>query len=610
MFRSIQVMMTIDTKDNSIFYICMSMLVYPKLCFPFSFAIYFGILKMDVCDQWKLNKSINPRTNRKIKPTGKVYKDLETECASKSPTRRRAGGPRNLDPYSPKCLKWRNNPTVNPTTDRKIKIGGPTYQKLEEECGPPVAAPAPPRAPPQNDKQAEPNCDEWRANPSMNPKTGRAISPRGKIYQWYQKNCGDVGTGTPSKRTWFTERLDKGLRINNGLRAINADQWNMCMTGTNAPAFRANFSNVVEIGKGSFGQVYRATINDDELAIKEAYLRPNENRILKKATGQNQKWETIKKNSYPRENRILDLVNQLLLSRRCPNFVYVYNMAMCDGCRVQRLFDIEKPTSGSCYVTFMESAITDLEHVDLLNFEEQLSVLYQLLIAVYAIHRYYAIWHRDIKTSNVLVSLIKPGGYFEYVIEGKTYYVKNAGVVAYLADFGVAEVMSPLYAFTNYYGSRNAEVMRSSREVDGSNLYWKPISLLSKPPIDWHDRTTGSKVMGTSNLITNPNIESSVPINLNSNQKFPAFEFFDDIQDVIRIFVGGKQAAQPGSHTPMRTLSPELKDLIVDKQAYLPSRSSMYQIHGTVKYVLVYEMLDQLYIKPRSVDNVVDRFVM
>lgn len=550
---------------------------------------------MDVCDQWKLIKTINPRTNRRIKPTGKIYKDLEVECSKKNPNRRRTGGlAGDLDPYSPKCLKWRNNPGVNPTTNRKINIDGPTYQKLEKECG------------------TDP-CDEWKVNPTRNPKTGRTISPRGKIYQWYQKNCGDVGDGAISNmRTWFTERLNKGLRINNNLRAINADQWDMCMTGTNAPAFRNNFSNVVQIGMGSFGQVYRATLNtghDDQLVIKEAYLRPDEKRILKKATGQNQKWETIQKNSYPRENRILDLVNQLLLSRRCPNFVYVYNMAMCDGCKVQH-FGKERSESGSCYVTFMESANTDLDHIHLLNFEEQLSVLYQLLIAVYAIHRYYAIWHRDIKTSNVFVQLTKPGGYFEYVIDGKTYYVKNAGVVAYLADFGVSEVMSPLYAFTNYYGSRNAEVMRSSQKVDGSNLYWKPISLASNPPIDWRDQTTGSKGKGTMNLIRNTNIKSSTPINLNNSQKFPAFEFFDDIQDVIRIFVGGKQAAQLGIHRPMKTLSDELKNLIVNKQAYIPSRSSMYKIHGTVKYVVANEMLDHLYIKPRSVDNVVDRFVM
>ena len=555
---------------------------------------------MDICDKWKLDKSINPRTKRKIKPTGKVYKDLEVECSSNT----QGNG---QDPYSPKCLKWHRNTTINPTTDRKIKIGGPNYKKLEKECGSPISGASPPTKSPAAPNPLTDECDEWMANPGRNPRTGRAIIPRGKIYQWYQKNCGDVGTGT-----WLTKRLEKGLRINNNLRAINADQWDMCMTGTNAPAFRTNFSSMVEIDRGTFGQVYRATINtgndNEELVIKEAYLKNNERNILKTATSKNQKWENITKNSYPQENRILDLVNQLILSRRCPNFVYVYNMAMCDGCKVERLFD-KNPVSGSCYVTFMESATTNLDNVDLINFESQLSVLYQLLIAVYAIHRYYAIWHRDIKTSNVLIKIIKPGGYFEYVIEGKTYYVKNTGVVVYLADFGVSEVLSPLYAFKDYYGSRNAQVMRSSQKVDGSNLYWKPISIESNQPIDWIDMT-GSKVKGTKNIITNPvDVNRNGAFNINS-QKFPAFEFFDDIQDVIRMFVGGKQAAQLGNHNPMKILSREFKDLIAAKKAYLPSLSSMYKIHGTVKYVLADEMLDQLYIKPRSVDKVVDRFVM
>jgi serine/threonine protein kinase len=456
-------------------------------------------------------------------------------------------------------------------------------------------------------------CDEWKANPGKNPRTGRSISPRGKIYQWYQKNCGDVGvpavSSTPTPQTWFTQRLENGLRINNNLRSINADQWDMCMSGTNAPAFRSNFSDIVEIGKGTFGQVYRATLANDKLVIKEAYLEPNEKRVLKESTTQNQTWEAVEKNSYPRENRILDLVNQLLLSRRCPNFVYVYNMAMCDGCKVKRLFD-NTVASGSCYVTFMESADTDLGHIDLINFDEQLSVLYQLLIAVYAIHRYYAIWHRDIKTSNVFVQLIKPGGYFEYVIEGKSYFVKNMGIVVYLADFGVSSVMSPLYAFTNYYGTRNAEVMRSSEEVGGSYLYWRPISVSNKQTLIWTGGRPNPFVKATRNVITDPNIESSVPINLNNSQKFPAFEFYDDIQDVIRMFVGGKQTAQQGNHLPMKGLSPQLRDLITQKKAYLSIKNNLYRISGTVKYVLANEMLDHLYIKPRAVDNIVDRFVM
>ena len=38
---------------------------------------------------------------------------------------------------SSKCKEWKNNPLVNPTTGRKIKLNGPTYKKLAKECGSP-----------------------------------------------------------------------------------------------------------------------------------------------------------------------------------------------------------------------------------------------------------------------------------------------------------------------------------------------------------------------------------------------------------------------------------------------------------------------------------------
>jgi serine/threonine protein kinase len=602
---------------------------------------------MDVCIQWNVDKLINPRTNRKIKPIGKVYKDLEIECANKSPSRRHS----QFVHYSPECLKWWINPAINPTTNRKIKICGPTYQNLEKKCGkvvspkavlpkvvspkvvsPKVVSPkavSPKAVSPKavSPKAVSPKaahkiiipdqeeCDEWKINPTENPRTGRRISPNGEIYRFYQMNCLGVDTKKQST-TWFTQRLEKGIRVNNSLRTITSDQWNMCMSGINTSAFRTNFSNIVEIARGSFGQVYRAIIktnnneNSDDIVIKEAHLEPDETRVLKNATLRNQKWESVKKNSYPRENRLLDLVNQLLLSRRCPNFIYVYNMAMCDGCNVQRLFNQNNPNNMSCYVLFMESANTDLDHLDLITYDEQLSVLYQILIAVYAIHRYYAIWHRDIKTSNIFIQRIKPGGYFEYVIEDKSYFVKNTGIVAYLSDFGVSETLSSLYSVT-YYGTRNAEVMKSSREIMGSYLYWNPISISDQKPINWRDNTTYSYVKGTDNVITHhKNISSSIPINLNDNQKFPAFEFFDDIQDVIRMFVGGKQTKQSGSHKPLKKLSSEFLNLIAQKQAFFPVKNALYRTYGTVKYVLANEMLSQLYIEPEYTDFIVDRFVM
>jgi serine/threonine protein kinase len=624
-------------------------------------------VKMDICNQWKKNRLINPRTSRKIKPTGRVYKDLEVECsdAPKPPIRRVH--------YSPKCLNWYINPNINPDTGRIIKIGGPTYLKLEKECGgfPTLASPklvqkklgypklgspimlsspgcrgigrldspgipklgspgsrrirrpASPASPglpklgsvlklgPAYQKKymyIEDDCDEWKNDPTTDPATGSSIDPLGKIYKLYEDTCGPP-TDAP-QTSWFSQRLQKGLRINNAIRSIKTDQWNVCLTGANAPAFRANLSNIVKIGKGSFGQVYRATLvkEGEQLVIKEAYLNNDEKKVLKEATKQNQKWESLNKKSYPRENKILDLINKLLLTRKCPNFVYVYNMAMCDGCLIKDHY--RKSASSSCYVTFMESMDTDLKRTQIKQFDQQLSVLYQMLIAVHAIHRYYGIWHRDIKSSNIFIQVVKPGGYFEYVIGGKSYFVKNAGFIAYIADFGVSEILSPAYALTNYYGNRNAEVMRSTNEVDGSYLYWKPISVYgSWRSIDWYDSSL-KKISATRNEITCPsNIKSSVPIRLKDNMKFPPFEFFGDIQDVIRIFVGGNQSEQRGTHKRMQYLSNRLEKLINEKKAYLSRKDSIYHIHGTVKYILASEMLDQLYIEP-TVDNIVDRFVM
>lgn len=576
---------------------------------------------MNICNQWRLNRLINPRTNRNIKPTGKVYKNLEIECGG-------GGGgvvvpkvpkvPKGID-YSPMCLEWHRNPDVNPITNRKIKRNGPTYQKLEKDCGS-ISKSIKPKPQPQPKPQTPPlsedeECDEWKANPNINPKTGREIYSHGKIFKKYMKNCGDVeDVKKPKSLSWFTKRLDKGIRINNSLRTISSDQWNMCMSGINAPKFRENFTNIKEIGKGSFGQVYRASIitldNDvqktDEVVIKEAYLKPGEKRVLKALKTQNNKWDAISKNSYPQEYRILDLVNQLLLSHKCPNFVYIYNMAMCDGCKIM---NVQQYSSGSCYVTFMESAKKDLALFQIWG-EEQLSVLYQLLIAVYAIHKYYAIWHRDIKPSNILVQEIKAGGYFEYIIEGKTYYVKNMGIVVYLSDFGVSEVLSPLYAFKHFYGTRNAEVMTSHEEVKGSNLYWKPITIKPNRTILWND-DSGTTVKGTNNYINTPSItNTSSPIDLNNNQKFPAFEFFNDIQDVIRIFIGGDRTEQHGKHPKLHTLDDKVEQLLVEKQARV-NMSSIYEIHGTVKYVLANKMLDDLYIKPSGKTSyIVDRFVM
>ena len=79
------------------------------------------------CDRWKNNPSVNPYSNRYIKIHGGVYNKLEKQCGPPNTTRK-------LDSD---CIKWLDDATINPVTGRSIKKDGPSFKNLEKRCGTP-----------------------------------------------------------------------------------------------------------------------------------------------------------------------------------------------------------------------------------------------------------------------------------------------------------------------------------------------------------------------------------------------------------------------------------------------------------------------------------------
>jgi serine/threonine protein kinase len=221
--------------------------------------------------------------------------------------------------------------------------------------------------------------------------------------------------------------------------------------------------------------------------------------------------------------------------------------------------------------------------------------------------------HRDIKSQNTLYSLVKPGGYFKYVIAGVEYYVENVGVIFYLADFGVSKSYSPVYSSNKNYGSRMVEVISNNdNDVELSpitckyDLVFSKDKYLIKPAtiVEWQkgnfEVITGTK----SNTFGPVDIAADRIVNLTNFMKFPVTFFFEDIQDVIRMIVGGEQTWQNNEHQALKTP-------INEKLSRLGYKQVINNTIGTVRYLIASRMIYEIYFSEPvpTVDYVIDTFI-
>ena len=71
------------------------------------------------------------------------------------------------------------------------------------------------------------------------------------------------------------------------------------------------------------------------------------------------------------------------------------------------------------------------------------AIVFQLIYTIAVIQTKYRMMHNDFHYGNILVDdAIKPGGYFVYTIDNKTYYIPNTGVIPKLWDFEFAMAYS------------------------------------------------------------------------------------------------------------------------------------------------------------------------
>jgi hypothetical protein len=117
-----------------------------------------------ICEKFRLDHTVNPHTNRKILVGGPTYNALVKECSKK----------RNM---SKLCDMFNKNQTVNPETNNKIKVGGTVHKSWVRLC-----------------KEVAPMdvCTAFKKDKSVNPITGRKIKIGGPVYNMLVSKCEEL----------------------------------------------------------------------------------------------------------------------------------------------------------------------------------------------------------------------------------------------------------------------------------------------------------------------------------------------------------------------------------------------------------------------------------
>lgn len=326
------------------------------------------------------------------------------------------------------CDIWRKNQSINPKTKRAIKMNGAVYNKIAKIC--------------QDSKTI---CNKFRANQNVNPYTGRKLNVKATkgIFQQLSDLCKvDENDILDENRKKLVIALKKAIGP-----VIN---------------FKDSMSNRITMYKLISKYISALSPCLDELNDK-LILKDNNNepvitfdkRIgsasiygsaymvsgigLAKLFKFSCKVQLMTDDSYVEELILRELTKNV---GNCPHFPIMYQSLYCTNkCNFERC--PENVRNRRDY----NLLLTELADYDLQTWfkeartdDEYESVIAQLVIAIYFFHKF-GFQHNDLHLGNVLIHKIKPGGYWHYLINNEHIYVKNVGFMIVLWDFGMSSLM-------------------------------------------------------------------------------------------------------------------------------------------------------------------------
>lgn len=209
--------------------------------------------------------------------------------------------------------------------------------------------------------------------------------------------------------------------------------------------FQENFDYTVlqkqtELGRGGQGKVYsycRKQDQQDCVAVKKIYIESQQSKYLNDPFSK----RALLHGTFI-ELASMKMINQLVLSKVCPNFILNYSWrfksrsGICDDLYPNVAYFFNEYISNSQTFTEWVKSQRDIE--------ELYNAYFQIIYSIYTLQLRLNMTHLDLHTDNIIVQKVPKGGYWEYTIGETTYYVPNLGYIFYINDFGHAWIPNVL----------------------------------------------------------------------------------------------------------------------------------------------------------------------
>ena len=222
------------------------------------------------------------------------------------------------------------------------------------------------------------------------------------------------------------------------------------------------------LGSGKYGAVYFATLVGPK-GKKRSKIQPTEF-VLKLSAIPTKSYNVLKsgwKRSHPwdipfrtKEIVVHYLINSLLTENICPNFIFMYHWYLCNKCshlqvKKEGVKVLLEPQECIIYILekvdedFSRMALQDSKKWSHSKKEKIYQVaIFQTLMALATLQKYYAIDHNDAGFRNIFFKKINRFDnrvtYWTYIFNNNTYHVPNPGYMFFLADYGLSQSLRML----------------------------------------------------------------------------------------------------------------------------------------------------------------------